>query len=349
MFLVATTALLSGCPPTTAPIDTTFDPALPPVAIRGENLTVNVSTGPVWTVAVRNLRPVTYEGTLSVVFPDGWKVTEAKQAVTVEPHKTVQVSFAIEKAADLDANRYPFEITAVGGGHTVTRKQTISVASMPFFKPVIDGNLAEWKDSIPITMTTGGKTTVVRGYWNLDNFCLAVEVQEDALTPRADASTPRDTLTACDAVQFALASRKVVTGDKPDSPVGRYEFLVTPTAKGPQCTLLTAPGAKLGSPPAPKPVPGAKVVIKRAGDVTRYELSIPVKLMPTVRPDVGREFRFSLLVHDAGLPLRDLGSAMNLTDADRKQYGWTMWSGASFGGTTPYDSMIEWGFCSSIH
>ena len=343
--IVGFSAGVCGCGPG---VDTSFDPAKPPVALRQDNLTVNPSAGPVTYVTVRNLRPVPYEGKLSVTFPAEWKASPIERAIALEPREIKRVPVAIEKAVDLAANRYGFEITAVGGGHTVRSKQTVVCASAPYYKPVIDGEIAEWRDSIPIGFVTGGRKTVVRTYWNRRNFCLCVEVQEEALTPYAGGKAPFD------AVQFAIAPRKVTTPASPGARAGRYEFLVAQSPGGARCFQLIAPGAKLAEaararPIAPLAFEAAKVAVKRAGDVTRYEIAIPFKSLATMRPTTGREFHFSLLVHDAGGPLRDLGSVMNLAETDRKPLAWCLWPGGSRPERPPFDSMIEWGFCSSIH
>ena len=324
-----------------------YEPSQPPVTVRAENFVVTPSTGPVTHVAVHNPWSSPYEGTLGVSLPSGWKATPDLHTVTLAPGQTKRFPFAIEKAVDVEANRYVVLIAAVGRGHKLIRRQTVVAASAPYYKPVIDGEVAEWKDSMPIDFVTGGKKTVVRTYWNRRNFCLCVEVQEDKLTVRTDGKTPFD------AVQFAIAPREVTTSASPEAQGGRYEFLVAGGPDGARCFRLLAPGDTLGQAARPRALgealAGAEVAVKRVADVTRYEVAVPFKSMKTMRPTTGREFHFSVLVHDAGVGLRDLGSVMNLAETARKPLAWSRWAGASFADKPPFDSMIEWGFSSSIH
>ena len=75
--------------------------------------------------------------------------------------------------------------------------------------------------------------------------------------------------------------------------------------------------------------PEVKAAVKREGNITRYEIGVPVKLMSEIKPEAGREFCFSLTVQDPdGTGPRDLGSVMNLWPGQRQ---------------------FEFGFCSSIH
>lgn len=72
--------------------------------------------------------------------------------------------------------------------------------------------------------------------------------------------------------------------------------------------------------------------------------------MPGLRPTTGREFCFSLLVHDPdGTGVRDLGRAASPLPARRNRLAWCSWRGVRWGPQRPLDGKIEWGFCSSIH
>lgn len=249
--------------------------------VRAQNFIVNPSTGPVTHVVVQNTGDRNISGTLRVQFPDGWKVSPTERAVELKPGETKKVPFAIEKAADVAANSYPVRIQF--GELDVT--QRVVCASAPYFKPTIDGDLAEWKDSNPITFVTAGKKTVVWTYWSGKQFSLAVEVEEDRLTGKRG-------------VEFSLAASEEGK---------RYEFFVG--ADGKAEGLVTA--------------------VKRDGNITRYEIGVPFKAMPEMKPDAGREFLFSLTVHDPdGTGPRDIGAVMNPLPGQRQ---------------------FEFGFCSSIH
>ncbi len=247
------------------------------VRVRAQNFIVNPSTGPVTHLVVQNSSSRNISGTLRVQFPNGWKVSPSERVVELKPGETKKVPFTIEKGADNAANSYPVRIQF--GELDVT--QRVVCASAPYFKPTIDGDLAEWKDSIPITFAG----TVVRTYWSSKQFSLAVEVEEEKLTGKRG-------------VEFSLAASEEGK---------RYEFFVGADGK---CD-------------------GVAAVVKRDGKVTRYEIGVPFKLMPELKPDAGREFCFSLVVHDPdGTGPRDIGAVMNPLPGQRQ---------------------FEFGFCSSIH
>jgi hypothetical protein len=70
--------------------------------------------------------------------------------------------------------------------------------------------------------------------------------------------------------------------------------------------------------------------------------------MPEIKATEGREFRFSVLVHDPdGTGVRDWGEAAGLWPWQRSRLAWASWQGVQWGKEPPFDSAIEWGFCSS--
>lgn len=93
----------------------------------------------------------------------------------------------------------------------------------------------------------------------------------------------------------------------------------------------------------------AVVQVVRNGKVTQYELALNLRAMRALRAAAGREYCFSLLVHDpTGTGLRDLGSLMTLRPAE-SDLAWSNWRGASWPDKKPFTGKIEFGFCSSIH
>ena len=325
-------------------------PVGPPVALRAEHLTVTPSTGPLTHVLVHNLHDRTYRGTVTVKFPPGWKMNKTQQEVTIQPRAAARVAFAIERGADAPDNSYPVEMKAVGAGTEVERKQRIVCASAPYFKPTIDGRTDDWADAIPVTFTAGGKKTTVSTYWSRRRFSALVAVEEDTLT-RMPAEHAGDA--TFDAVQIALAPAGAKTPDSPKGYAQRYEFLLAPTATGARCFALIEPGGRAAAVALPRTLAGlsaldAELVISRANGVTYYEWSVPLEAMPQIRADPGREFCLSLLVHDPdGTGLRDWGQAAGLWPWQRSRLAWCNWRGAVWPKQPPYDSKIEWGFCSS--
>lgn len=310
--------------------------AEPPLLVRAQNFLVNPSTGPVTHVQVKNQRAGDFTGALKVTFPAGWRVAPSGHTVSLKPGEAKKYAFTIEKGADLASNGYPVRIQVTGNGVNLDLEQRVVCASAPYFKPTIDGNLEEWKDAIPITWSTSGKKTVVRTYWNNKLFSLAVEVEEDRLIGLKGASVA----SGLDAIQFAIAA---ADGDK------RHEFLAASTDErgtAGKCFVLNEHKLSL----AERELKEAKVAIGREGGITRYELSLPMKLLREIRPTPGREFCFSLLVHDPdGTGLRDLGEVMNLWPEHRVPGGWYSWDYVQWKGRVPFFSRIEFGFCSSIH
>ena len=324
-------------------------PGEAPVALRAEHFVVPPSTGPVTHVVVRNLLEKPYQGTVRLKLPGGWRADPAERAVTLKPGETKRVPFSVQGATNVASNAYAVEVAATGGGATVVRKQEVVCASAPYFKPKIDGRLKDWDDAIPVTFTTKGKRTVVRTFWNKRQFCLAVEVEEDALVGYGKKAS-------FDAVQFALAASDATTGAKGDDGAARYEFVVVGGSglfARARCFALMKPGDPLDMAWQPRKLTGrdlegARTAVKRRRAVTQYECAIPSSAIPGIRLTVGREIRFSLLVHDPnGTGLRDLGQALGLWPSQRTPYGWSQWHGAQWDGQVPFDSKIEWGLCSS--
>ncbi len=320
-----------------------------PLSVRMQNFLVSPATGPVAYAVVRNDLSAEYAGTLRVQFPAGWKVTPAQHALALKPGETKRFPFTIEKGADREDNAYPVKIVTEGSGGAVSAEQIVTCASAPYHKVKVDGDLGEWKDSIPITFATQGKKTTVRTYWNGKQFCLAVEVEEDNLIGLEKASAA----TGMDAVQFAVGPAPE-DGNTP-ARASRYEFLVASSSESPtgaKCFLLSKPGQAAGPAKALKELEckEVQVAVKRTDKVTVYEVAVPFAVIEDVKADPGREFRVGVLVHDPdGTGVRDMGGAMNLWPSQRNAKAWTSWENVKWGDKIPFDGNIEFGFCSSIH
>jgi hypothetical protein len=305
-------------------------------------------------VVVKNLQDKPWQGTVRLELPDGWAANRGEAEVRLEPGETKRVPFAIQKALNAESNRYVLRIAATGGGHTVAREQTVVCASAPYFRPKIDGRPDEWGDAIPISFICGGKRTTVRTYWNRRHFCLLAEVEEEDL--RGYRSKPGEK--GFDAVQFALAPAEAVTGTTAEAEAVRYEFLLA-AGRGwwhsDKCFLLLKSGDPLATARQPtglaeKRLKGADVRVRRRKGITCYECAVPWAAMPAIRPMVGRELRFSFLVHDPdGTGIRDWGEAAGLWPWQRSKLAWCMWPGARWNEEPPFDGKIEFGLCTSRH
>jgi len=316
-----------------------------PIAIRAEMLTVPPATQPLASVAVKNLGDTPYAGSISLKGPPTWRIAPPQRDVELAPGETRRVPFAIERGVNLEANTYPLEVTATG---MASHKQTVFCASAPYFKPTIDGDPSEWKDAIPVTFTSGGRKTVVSTYWNRRQFSLLVAVEEEALVRPGSAET-------FDAVQFALSSLETTTGTKPDDEAARFEFLLTAADKNQgKCYQLASPETKLADAAkartlGPLEYDDATLAVRRTGTTTYYECGIPFTPMrDDIRPSEGREFFFSVLVHDPdGTGVRDLGQAAGLWPSQRNALAWSRWQGARWGEKPPFDNKVNWGLSSS--
>ncbi len=321
-----------------------------PVALRAEMFTVPPATGPLWHVVVQNLREAPYEGRLVMKPPDGWRLEPPERRIALKGGETQRVPFSVAKGANLDSNRYPVEMIATGSDSSVcVRRQEVACASAPFFKPKIDGRTGDWDDAIPVTFVVGGKRTVVRTYWNRDEFCLLVEVEEDKLVGYSKGGGEFD------AVQLALARHDAPAALRPDGKAARCEFLLASGRSTDKCFLLAAPDTPLSATQEARELlglelKGARLVVRRSGGLTRYEAALPLSALPGIEPTEGREFCFSALVHDPdGTGLRDLGEAAGLWPSQRNRLAWSQWQGARWPKDPPFDNRIEWGFCSSKH
>lgn len=327
----------------------------PGVALRVESLTVPPATGPTINVQVKNLGEEPYEGSLSLKGPKGWTISPDSRQVALKPNETRRVPFTIEKGSNVDDNSYPIEVTATASEEKIVLKQNVPAASAPYFKPTIDGLADEWKDSLPVAFTSGGKRSVISTYWNRRAFSILVAVEEDKLLPYKKGGP-------FDAVQLAISSQDAAEKGEDDE-ARRFEFLFVSTDKASadkgtegMCFKLAEPDTKLTETAQsrelePLEYEKAKVMVTRRGGTTYYECSIPFSLMRAdIRPSEGRELFLAVLIHDAdGTGIRDRGEAVGLWPEQRNRAAWSDFVGAKWGEKPPFDNKLYWGLCSSKH
>ncbi len=326
-----------------------------PVAMRVNSFTVAPAHTPSAVVMLQNTAREPFHGKLRVRGPEGWRIVPAEMELSVPAGGVGRAAFTVQRGTILEANSYPMEVTAISGGATIVHKQNVVCASAPYFRPKIDGNPDDWKDAIPVTFLTAGKKTVVSTFWNRRQFAVLVAVEEDKFVPWREGAAKEP----CDALQLAISPDDTPTSTSPDGLAGRYEFLVV-AAGTPQegrwkarCFRLAEPATKLSetqqardmASPAPA---GVEAVVTRKDNVTCYECAIPLKSLDRVKASEGREFCFSVLVHDPnGSGLRDWGRAAGLWPTQRNRLAWSDWSGARWGKDPPLDNKTVWGLCSS--
>jgi hypothetical protein len=319
-----------------------------PLQLRIDTLTVPPATGPLVFVVARNSGSAPYEGEVSLCGPEGWQLTPSQRPVQLAAGETQRIAFNVAEGRNAADNRYAFEITARCGDRRVIHRQEIFVASAPYFSPTIDGQTDDWEDAIPIVFRTGDRETTVSTYWSRRRFALLVAVQEDQLLPFRSGEDE-----AFDAVQFAISPLESDDGD--GTAAGRFEYLLAALPDGTaRCYLLADPATPLEEcrqPRVPEPLGDdeALVAVRREGGITYYECSLPFRPMnEALRPSEGREFYFSVLVHDPdGTGLRDLGQAAGLWADAGDDDAWSRWPGARWPEDGPRSNRIRWGFCSS--
>jgi hypothetical protein len=301
-------------------------------------------------VVVKNLTKAKYRGTVSLEGPEGWRLTPETRDVTLAVGETTSVFFSISKGRNLAANMYPFTVRAASTIGDIIHQQNTFVASAPYFKPTIDGQTDDWKDAIPITFRTTGKTTTISTYWNRRSFSLLVGVEEDRLRPYGgiESSIPPD------AVQFAISPIELADVAPGERTAGRFEFLFVSAEDGAKCFQLASMNTSLrdvGQARLLEPLAyeDADVSVNRDGNVTYYECSLPMSPMrDALRPTEGREFYMSILVYDPdGTGLRDLGTAAGLWASPEDSDAWSRWGGDMRDTKTPLGNKILWGMCTS--
>lgn len=316
--------------------------------LRAESLTVLPHSQPLLSVRVRNARDVAYRGRVSLQVPDSWRITPEAHDVQLAPREEQQLVFSVLGGAEQAANCYIVSIIERGDSGEITRHQQLSVASAPFFRPTIDGDPADWQDAIPVRFTVQDREVTIGTYWNRRAFCVLIAVAEDRLVRPCEAPQ-------FDAVQLAISPQGTATGELPTDPATRFEYLLVagPGGAG-TCYQLITPGTPLSVAAEPRKLepllyPDAEVAVCHRDGVTYYECALPFAPMrETIRPGEGREFQFSVLVHDPdGTGIRDWGEAAGLWETQRPPLAWSRWIGAQFGSRPPLDCRTRWGMCSS--
>lgn len=319
-----------------------------PVALRITSMPVTPAHMPGVKVWMKNTGEAAYSGSVRIELPEGWRLSPESQSVTLAPSETTAVSFTIHEGKTRTDNRYTMVAVAEGAGGEVRRKQDVVCASAPYFKPQIDGRLDDWKDAIPVTFVTVGKKTTVSTLWNRRQFSVLVAVEEDELVPLRETGP-------FDAVQVAISPQDTTTPRNVDDKATRHEFLLAATGagQGGRCFRLAEPGTSLGDTQSTRDlvdleVEAPKLAIWRENTTTYYEWGISFRSLDGIRPSEGREFFFSVLIHDPdGTGIRDWGVAAGLWPSQRNRLAWSLWPGAKWSDEPPTDNKVEWGMCSS--
>ncbi|HRR96774.1 MAG TPA: sugar-binding protein, partial [Candidatus Ratteibacteria bacterium] len=250
------------------------------------------------------------EGKIKVEVPEFWKVIELEKDVILSPkeEKTIEIQLQVIKPIPQIPGDFSISFTS-----PILPK--ISITTKPqFFKvekftPVIDGNLDEYQGLSPIELNkeeyispplagingdwTGLNDLSVKAWTTYDeeNFYFAAEVTDDKFIQENTGTW----IWANDSFQIAfdtLNDGKLSPGSgyKEDD----YEFGIALTPVGPQVFQWAGKGAEGG-----RLVASAKLIVKRQGDKTIYELSLPWSDLSLLKPEKGRVFGFNFTAIDS--------------------------------------------------
>ncbi|NQT54124.1 hypothetical protein HQ576_18860 [bacterium] len=322
------------------------------VALRAEHWVVPPATGPVTHVVIENRQNTPYSGTVTLELPEGWVANRTRADVKIKPRGRARVAFALQKARANEANQYPVRVTATSAAGSLTRKQTVVCSSAPHYEPRVDGRATDWKDALPISFEHKGKRTTFATYWNRRHFYVLCQVAERKLLGYRKAAAPG----AFDAVQFAVAQRDAVTPSDIAARAKRHEFLLVASRSWlgrDRCFRLLSVGDGMAAVRAERAIEGlecreAVVRVKRSRGITTYECAIPWAQLAPIRPLVGRELCFAIIVHDPDESgIRQWGAAAGLWPWQRGWLAWCSWKGVRWDEQPPFDGKIELGLCTS--
>jgi hypothetical protein len=307
---------------------------------------VSPSHMPVLYVDVHNFQETEQGLYVRLDLPEGWEYQPERQQVKIPAGETLRVPFSVTKGVYREENRYPVGVELVVRTSKERFEREVRCTSAPYLKPAIDGKTDDWDDTIPVSWEKDGKTTTISTAWSRRNFFVLVAVEEDRWKPAGQK--------ARDAVQLAIAPKRARTGTEPEDPVARYEYLLLSDGETASLNRLATPEtpslAVTAESRDPEELPEAagEVKIWHTDGVTYYECAIAMRSIREIRPGAGREFCFSLLVHDPdGTGLRDWGEAVDLPKHYRRPLAWSRWQGDAIGENGAMDNKIPWGMCSS--
>ena len=238
-----------------------------------------------------------------------------------------------------------------GGGATARPPAGDVCGQHPYFKPAIDGRGDDWQDAIPVAFTSGaGRRSSRRSGTAASSRCWW-RSRKTNWSPTA----ARGREAACDAVQFALRPLEPPEDERAQTQAGRFEFLLVPLPEDKaRCFQLAAWDTPCQTAAQVRPLEAlayddAEVVVRREGETTYYECSLPWRPMSDLlRPSEGREFFFSVLVHDAqGTGLRDLGTAARCGPRNRMPAIGPPGIPSPADAPQPLGNRIRWGMCTS--
>ena len=336
-------------------------------------------------VRLQNVGIGPQKGTVELDVPRSWKLASDKYEVNLAEgeSKTYEFRLLETTARGLSSRRDgdPFHVIVRADKRTDWRFDPPVATALniaPGARPIVDGNLADWKDAI--WMNAGPNAANVKAKlafkWDAQTLYLAAEVHEPGLTPRRAEEQTYNFWRGHDAIQIAFG-----TSDNTETAPARAPFrdsdlgfLIAPFGQSGagqyDGRVLKLWGNDLGFNRAQDrlrwggQVAGSDCAISRdeRGGVTYYEAAIPLAMLPGIDPTALAQrddiVRFGWLLHNDEGEVLDWGQSVDnfswwdntatflpegrLTSALRGSLGFTLQGPVDGGiGSTPPPPIIN--------
>lgn len=273
------------------------------------------------TLPPAQLAEITFPVTQTVARPDNlYPVTVAADtdAGSATLSQVVQAAYSPEKTI----GAFTGDLSAWSGVTPVTVDSDYQTGAGDWTQAVLNPN-----QSRPQSLANAAHV-VIKAYtaWDAQNFYAAFAVDEptfknSAGTPCAEPKYRNAELDGInfpiytgDSVEFAFGINPRAEDDyrKPSDPWywkgdfrdTDYQYIAYPSTDGPLLLRLHKPGSpyrdgyQCEAPPGQGPIPGSRINITRAGDLTLYEIAIPRSEIALFKPESQPQIRFAFLVSD---------------------------------------------------
>lgn len=319
-----------------------------PVEIVAKPFLASVSLTPPIRVQVTNMLNRPIDGNVESSAPKGWKLADSKVPFgPLNPGESVTVELPVRQTAVSPTNTYPVTVTAesrqrgvssffvriTGPEWRVRREQTLFLAGAVPGSPVIDGDLSDWSDALPVqaetpefissfvpeswraSWTPGNLSAQVFTQYDDENFYVAARVIDNYQNNAGMAQNPYNFSYYGDSLQLSFWPAQVTETTKLKSPTAPnanrgviydtdYEYSLAHTPKGPEALRLHTPRSGYVTPYPTNPSTGLGVAdavrlsVKRddVNEVTIYEAAIPWAELSDLPRD--RSFHFAFKLND---------------------------------------------------
>ena len=266
-------------------------------------------------VRVRNLLSAPLAGTLRIAAPAGWELAQASHTVEIPPTGTQIIAVDLSVAPTVLPLRPGAFSLALDAGKTGRVRHTVEPTIHPVphlaTPPTVDGDLTEFAampairladhtyldppDAPSAKLWTGidDLSATFRLAWSQTGLHFAAQVRDDIFVQEKTGSS----IWANDSIQIAIDPKNNALSAAFAGSAGYgaddAEFGVALTPKGPQTFQWSGSPDGAGRFP-----PGAQLAVKRVGDITAYEWTVPWNLVK-LAPGAGRVFGFNAVFLDS--------------------------------------------------